>query len=177
MVINFAQAREEYSLNQIYDVLSDLRSKYHVIEPEREIGKPLTQKKKTPIAAGYLLENQAFRAHVLSDLGVGSLPFTDASHAVDVVDTAAWLNEDWSGAWLAADSPTLVYLEYGKPPTLHANQRFRSDYWKQARKSDIYEVLLAEVLEPEVVTPWSSLFPDGSKRKKIAKSIFGKFGK
>ena len=177
MVINFAQAREEYSLNQIYDVLSDLRSKYHVIEPEREIGKPLTQKKKTPIAAGYLLENQAFRAHVLSDLGVGSLPFTDASHAVDVVDTAAWLNEDWSGAWLAADSPTLVYLEYGKPPTLHANQRFRSDYWKQARKSDIYEVLLAEVLEPEVVTPWSSLFPDGSKRKKIAKSILGKFGK
>lgn len=177
MVVNCAQAREQYSPKQLRDVVIKLRSKYRVIELEPEIGKPPTLKKKTPVAPGYLLENQAFRAHILQEINTRSLSFADASHAIDTADTAAWLNESWSIEWLAADNPAIVYLEYGKPPILNANQRFGSVYWKQARKSDIYEVLLGEVLEPDVVSLKSALFPDGSKRKKIAKSLLGKFGK
>lgn len=174
MVVNFAQAREKYSAEQICGVVSELRSQYRLIEPEREIGKPPTQKKKTPVASGYLLENQAFRAHILNKLNVASLGFSDASHAVDVADTAAWLNEEWSKEWLAATNPVAVYLEYGKPPILNANQRFGSIYWKQARKSDIYEVLLGEVLEPDGLSLKESLFPEGSKRKRIIKKLLGK---
>ena len=71
-------------------------------------------------------------------------------------------------------NPVAVYLEYGKPPILNANQRFGSIYWKQARKSDIYEVLLGEVLEPDGLSLKESLFPEGSKRKRIIKKLLGK---
>lgn len=158
----------------ILEAVQLMRSRYRVIEPDREIGKPPTQRKKTPVAPGYLLENQAFRAHVLKELNAGELSFWKASHAVDAVDTAAWLNADWSAEWQEASDPVAVYLEYGKPPILNANQRFGSLYWKQARKTDIYEVLLGEVLEPEEgVALKSVLFPEGSKRKRLAKGLLG----
>ena len=68
-----------------------------------------------------------------------------------------------------------MYLEYGKPPILNANQRFGNLYWKQARKSDVYEVLLGEVLEPEeTVSLKTALFPEGSKRKKLARNLLGR---
>ena len=170
-VINSTQAKEDYSVVQICDVVADLHSKFRLIEPEREIGKPPTQKKKTPVASGYLLENQAFRAHILKSLNVESLLFRYATHAVDKVDTTAWLNEEWSQEWKEANNPAAIYYEYGKPPILNANQRFGAEYWKQARKSDIYEVLLGEVLEPEGDSLKETFFPEGSRRKKLIRKI------
>lgn len=170
-VINSTQAKKDYSVVQICDIVTDFRSKLRLIEPEREIGKPPTQKKKTPVASGYLLENQAFRAHILKSLNVESLPFRHATHAVDKVDTAAWLNEEWSKEWKEANNPVAIYYEYGKPPILNANQRFGAEYWKQARKSKIYEVLLGEVLEPEEDSLKEMFFPEGSRRKKLIKKI------
>ena len=117
-VINSTQAKEDYSVVQICDVVADLHSKFRLIEPEREIGKPPTQKKKTPVASGYLLENQAFRAHILKSLNVESLLFRYATHAVDKVDTTAWLNEEWSQEWKEANNPAAIYYEYGKPPMM-----------------------------------------------------------
>ena len=177
MVINLKAAREACSPKQICGVVSELRARYHLIEPDREIGKQRTKRRKTPVAAGYLLENQAFRAHLLNRLNIDSLPMEDASHAVDSVGTALWLNEDWAREWKTAETPAAVYLEYGKPPLLGSNQRFGSAYWRQARKSDIYEVLLAEVLEPEGLSLKETLFPEGSKRNRIARSLLRKLRK
>lgn len=171
LVVNCPMARNLYSASELCQIVAELREKYCLIEPEQEIGKSPSDKKKTPVAPGYLLENQAFRAHVLNRIEVQELPFTDVSYAIDAVDTATWLNEDWSSEWKAAEKPILVYLEYGKPPILNANQRFGNLYWKQARKSEIYEVLLGEVLEPDMAPFGTSLFPEGSKRRKIAKSL------
>ena len=171
-VIDPKLAKQNYSPDKICDMVNRLRSQYRLIEPEREIGKPPTQRKKTPVASGYLLENQAFRAHLLLGLNVAELPFSEVSYAVDVVDTAAWLNAEWSNDWISEENPIAVYLEYGKPPILNANQRFGNLYWKQARKSDVYEVLLGEVLEPEeAVSLKAALFPEGSKRKKLARNL------
>lgn len=177
MVINLNAARETYSPEQVCDIVSEFRARYRLIEPDREIGKQRTQRRKTPVAAGYLLENQAFRAHLLNRLSVDPLSMEDVSHAVDSADTALWLNEDWALEWKAAENPALVYLEYGKPPLLSSNQRFGSAYWRQARKSDIYEVLLAEVLEPEGSSLKETLFPEGSKRNRIARSLLRKLRK
>ena len=174
-VIDPKLAKQNYSPDKICDMVNRLRSRYRLIEPEREIGKPPTQRKKTPVASGYLLESQAFRAHLLLGLNVAELPFSEVSYAVDVVDTAAWLNAEWSNDWISEENPIAVYLEYGKPPILYANQRFGNIYWKQARKSDIYEVLLGEVLEPEeALSLKTALFPEGSKRKKLAKNLLGR---
>lgn len=174
-VIDPKLAKQNYSPDKICDMVNRLRSRYRLIEPEREIGKPPTQRKKTPVASGYLLESQAFRAHLLLGLNVAELPFSEVSYAVDVVDTAAWLNAEWSNDWISEENPIAVYLEYGKPPILNANQRFGNIYWKQARKSDIYEVLLGEVLEPEeALSLKTALFPEGSKRKKLAKNLLGR---
>lgn len=172
-VINPKLAKQNYTSDEICGAVNTLRSKYRLIEPEKEIGKPPTQRKKTPIAPGYLLENQAFRAHLLLELNVAELSFGEVSYAVDVVDTAAWLNEEWANDWISEENPIAVYLEYGKPPILNANQRFGNLYWKQARKSDVYEVLLGEVLEPEEAVPLKiALFPEGSKRRKLVKALF-----
>lgn len=174
-VIDPKLMKRDRSVDEIRDAVALARSRYRVIEPEREIGKPPTKKKKTPVAPGYLLENQAFRAHILLMLGAGELSFKEASHAVDTVDTATWLNEDWSKEWSCEDNPVAVYLEYGKPPILNANQRFGSLYWKQARRSDIYEVILSEALEQEEgISLKHALFPEGTRRKKMVRSLLGK---
>lgn len=170
-VVNSVQARREFSSVQICDVVTNLRSQFNPVEPDREIGKFPIQRKKTPVAPGYLLENQAFRAHILKRLNVEPLPFEFATHAVDAVDTATWLNEDWSQEWKKISKPVAIYYEYGKPPVLHPNQRFGFEYWKQARKSEIYEVLLGEVLEPEKESLKETFFPEGSRRKKLIKRI------
>lgn len=170
-VVNSVQARKEFSPTQICDVVTNLRSRYSLIEPDREIGKPPTQRKKTPVASGYLLENQAFRTHILKRLNIESLSFECATHAVDVVDAASWLNENWFREWVKVSNPMAIYYEYGKPPVLNANQRFGSTYWKQARKSEIYEVLLGEVLEPEKESLKETFFPEGSRRNKLIKRI------
>ena len=171
-VINPKLVKQNYTPDEICGVVNTLRSKYRLIEPEKKIGKSPTQRKKTPIASGYLLENQAFRAHLLLELNVAELSFGEVSYAVDAVDTAAWLNTEWANDWISEGNPIAVYLEYGKPPILNANRRFGNLYWKQARKSDVYEVLLGEVLEPEeTLSLKTALFPEGSKRKKLARNL------
>lgn len=171
MVVNSDLARREYEVGDICALLERLRKEKRAIQPTREIGKIPNKKKKTPIAPGYLLENQAFRACFLNEIGVADLPFNTVSHAVDYADTASWLNEDWSKEWRLASSPSIIYLEYGKPPILNANQRFGSIFWQLARQLKCYEVLLGEELEPEEASFKSALFPDGSRRKKVLKKI------
>lgn len=174
-VINPDLARQQYDVEQIYDVVRQCRAQYRTIEPLREIGKKKSKKRKTPIAPGYLLENQAFRVYVLNQLQVAELPLSIATFGLDLVDTPMWLNADWATEWQKASNPVLVYYKYAKPPMITTNQRFAEDYWRYARQSSLYEVLLAEVLEPDdVIRGDSSLLPQGSKRREFARRVWHK---
>ena len=176
MAINSKIAREAVDPALIVNELQKLRGEYRYTQPKRPEYKPEVRK-RTEVPSAYLLGNQAFRAQLLSVIGAMPLPFENVSTCIDLPDTMTWANEDTARAWKAARHPTIVYPEYGKPPLLSGSHRFGGAFWIAARDTTVYEVLLAEELEPDAPSAKRLLFPEGSKRRRIASKMIRKFRK
>ena len=173
MVIDSDRARKSSSSVQIINELHALRGRFAYAQPKRPEYKPEIRK-RTEVPSAYLLGNQAFRSRLLLAVGAKSMPFEKVSTAIDLSDTMLWANEDAAREWKAAQHPVLVYPEYGKPPLLSSSHRFGGAFWIAARDTTVYEVLLAEELEPDLPSAKKLLFPEGSKRRRIASKLMRK---
>lgn len=173
MTIDSDRARRSSSPVQIINALQALRGRFAYVQPKRPEYKPEVRK-RTEVPSAYLLGNQAFRSRLLSAVGAKSMPFEKVSTAIDLPDTMLWANENAAREWKAAQHPALVYPEYGKPPLLSGSHRFGGAFWIAARDTTVYEVLLAEELEPALPSAKKLLFPEGSKRRRIVNKLMRK---
>lgn len=176
MVIDSDRARRECDPGKITEALARLRSECTFVAPRRPEYDPAVRR-RTEVPSAYLLGNQAFRARLLSSVGVAALPFEAVSTCVDLPDTMLWANEATARSWKEAQRPTIVYPEYAKPPLLTVSHRFGGAFWIAARSTTVYEVLMAEELEPDIPSAKRLLFPEGSKRRRIASKMIRKLRK
>ncbi len=174
MVVNSVTARQEMNPKVLADQLTTLRNECAYLNPKREEYKPEIRK-KTEVPSAYLLGNQAFRARLLRLAQSAPIAFDEVSTSLDLADTGLWANEETSWAWKRAQRPLLIYPEYGKPPLLSASHRFRKEFWMVARNTSVYEVLLAEELEPAAPSLRRFLLPEGSQRRKLISKLVKKF--
>lgn len=176
MVIDSDRARQEYDPGKITEALARLRGECMFVASKRPECDPAARR-RTEVPSAYLLGNQAFRARLLSSVGVAALSFEAVSTCVDLPDTMLWANETTARSWKETQHPVIVYPEYAKPPLLSASHRFGGAFWIAARSTTVYEVLMAEELEPDIPSAKRLLFPEGSKRRRLASKMIRKLRK
>lgn len=149
------------------DITAKIREAMHAFEDIKEyLG--VARDQFTPPVEYFSLSSA-----LLASFGAESFTYQQAFPAVSEGDLRAWGSEDDVKRWGVASDPLLLSYKPEAEPLIDLSTVYGARYWKYARKSDAYEILLTLIAErPQKKTSLKNrLLPPFSRRRRLLGKI------